>query len=399
MGGAAGTGATAGTGGTAWNGGTGGTTSGGTGGTAGDSGYFVPAPEDCIRAVLKDEFIVEDVNGLVRYRMPFSTALGDAGPDELAVKLRYADEGNIDFTPELLKDGDKNCFECAQANIDFDATGGGKLYSAVAGRFSLGVRTNTKFYEEHVFGVSGFILAEATIQSGIQTPTPGGSCLFVPEKQFQTYQYKTGTVGVVEAQSIEANDQSVIVNDATVTAVGTDSIWIQQGTGERSGIRVGCSSNVSKIAGISVGDVVTVSGILRENNLIKQTIILVCDTGSIAVTGAGAGTPTPTDLIQSISGENWEGVLVRISGSLSISSVTTDDPVFGSFYSIAGTEEGTIAGRPWLYDPTQDPQALPNFASGATMTAVVGIVDSMTDSRQDLMPRSAADFEGYTPAP
>ena len=35
----------------------------------------------------------------------------------------------------------------------------------------------------------------------------------------------------------------------------------------------------------------------------------------------------------------------------------------------------------------------------AELTAVVGIVDSMTDSRQDLMPRSAADFEGYTPAP
>lgn len=401
IGGTAGAGGTtAQAGGTAGNDGTAGSTTGGTGGTAGVGGYVVPAPEDCIRAVLKDEFTTEDANGLIRYRIPFSTSLGEVGSaDELAIKLRRTDEGDIDFTPELLKDGDKNCFECAQANIDFDSTGGGKLFSAVAGRFSLGWFQEDKFHAEIAFSVSGFILAEATVQNGVQTLTPGGTCLYVPQKEFQKSEVKTGSVTIKEAQQIGASGQQVAVEGATITAIGTDSVWIQQGTGEYSGVRVKCSSDQSKVSGVSAGDIVTVTGTLSEHSLLNQTWIDVCDAGSITVTGPGAGTPTPTDIVQSISGESWEGVLVRISGSLSISSVTTDDPVFGSFYSIAGTQEGTIAGRPWLYDPTQDPQALPNFASGATMTAVVGIVDSMTDSRQDLMPRSAADFENYTPAP
>ncbi|MCB9588360.1 MAG: hypothetical protein H6718_23330 [Polyangiaceae bacterium] len=370
------------------------------GGSAGDGGYVVPNPNDCIRATLSDSFVVTSGGGVATWRIPLALSLGDAAyADEVEFRIRSAAANKqYQFTPELLKSGDKNCFTCGQINVDVGNPNPG-LYSAVAGTFDVGILEENIYRSQHAFSLKGFIFAQSEIVNGQQTPIVGGSCLYVPTTYLGHDETKTATVDVSELRYNAPEEQPVIVPNATVTAVGADSVWVQTGAGEYQGIRVTCLGEPQRTAGVAAGDVVDVEGIKQWLPPIDQTIVSICNSGGITVTGVGAGTPTAIDIIQSIGGEQYEGVLVRISGSLSITGVTTDDPVFGSFYSIAGTEEGTIAGRPWLYDPTQDAQALPNFASGATMTAVVGIVDSMTDSRQDLMPRSAADFENYTPAP
>ena len=185
--------------------------------------------------------------------------------------------------------------------------------------------------------------------------------------------------------------------DATVTAVRPDGIWVQQGTGPYSGLHVTCPSDATKFAGVSVGDVVTIRGEYGENSALAQTQLYVCDTfGEVTVTNPGGGTVQVTNVSEDIAAEKWESVLVRVQGPLTVESVVENDPNFGSYFSVSGASWGSFAGRPWLYDTT----SLPGFAQGATMTSVVGIVDSLYgDSRQDLMPRSAADFEGYTPAP
>lgn len=194
------------------------------------------------------------------------------------------------------------------------------------------------------------------------------------------------TVSISSIQDETAADHPatgtpVTVEGAMVTAVKESSgsqvgFWIQQGSGQYSGIYAYCGNSGCPTA-VQVGDDVDVSGEYGEYHGASQ----VGYVDAITVNSSG-GTPatatvSPTDFLA--SSEPWEGVLVELkaaSGDMT-TAVTTD----ANGNTDVTVDDVTIYGIGYIWSATD----------GDQVSSIVGVVDSYDDAFE-VRPRQAEDI-------
>jgi predicted extracellular nuclease len=193
-----------------------------------------------------------------------------------------------------------------------------------------------------------------------------------------------------------ASGTDVVVQGVVVTGVLDTRFWVQEpGSGEYSGIVVYAADqgDVLGVSDLQIGDVVDVSGTVLEYQDEYTEIDVSQGTGTLVVTGTT--TPLEPDLVDiSVFGsddtaEPWESTLVRIEGAL---DVTALDPMYDEFTVAIGSDEVVIDD--FLYDALAADD-FPNFAEGATFTAIQGPVNFFIGVWK-IMPRSADELEGYS---
>lgn len=171
-------------------------------------------------------------------------------------------------------------------------------------------------------------------------------------------------VSIAEIQQPEgASDASPyagtnVTTEGTVTAVTAQGFFIQNGTGQYSGLYVYTGNQPDR----SPGDVVTVTAPVEE--YFNLTELDLTATGASVNQTATAPVPEPTELAtDSVGQEEYEGVLVAVDNL----TVTTMPGQYGEWAVDDGT--GEIA----IDDVSAGDAATPN-ETGATIDSIVGPV-------------------------
>ncbi|MBC8068649.1 MAG: hypothetical protein IAG13_09980 [Deltaproteobacteria bacterium] len=197
-----------------------------------------------------------------------------------------------------------------------------------------------------------------------------------------------------------ADGTDVVVRDVVVTAVGSTRFWVQEpDSGEYSGILVFANDRAEELGvpALEIGDVVDISGAVLEYQD-EYTEIDVSTVGTVEVTGTQA--PLEPELIDiatlgtEATAEPWESTLVRIEGAFDVTDI---DAKYDEITVTEGTDSVLIDD--FIYNAIDDSGAGEPFeglAVGATFTAFQGPVNFFIGEYK-IMPRSADEFEGFSP--
>ena len=209
--------------------------------------------------------------------------------------------------------------------------------------------------------------SETSTQSGTDT-TPGPQTLY----DIQNGSVPPGT--------------PVDVVGVWVTATASEGFFAQEiAGGAYSGIYVEVGGRGPDIAGLAIGDLVDLNGVVAE--VAGRTEI---DASAGAVVETGTIAPIAPDLVDLADldfavAEPWESVFVRLEGNFGVSAL----------FPAGFVLDATLAVNDLLYDPIADPLEFPDLGVGASLTGIQGIVDFDLDFA--LAPRGASDFAGYVP--
>ena len=168
--------------------------------------------------------------------------------------------------------------------------------------------------------------------------------------------------------------------------------------GANGGIFVFAGNDGPDVAGLSVGDIVTLRGSIVEfpSDARQPLTELDISGGTLEVVGSEGTTPVTevdvTDFADASTAEPWESVLVRISSPLTV----TEALERGEFTVSAG--ETALVIDDFLLDIPADASNFPNFGVGATFESLTGVVNVNAGSFK-LAPRDPRDTSGYTAAP
>jgi hypothetical protein len=174
----------------------------------------------------------------------------------------------------------------------------------------------------------------------------------------------------------------VLLDGLVVTAVGSQSFWIQLPS-TAPGYTGAAGSALEVFLGTgspqfpSVGALVTVDGTVStfNNGLILSQVT------NVTVTSLGNPVPAATIITTNASLVNFDAVLVRADDLTLVSKGTSNWDLtnsVGEHFTI----DKTLLG------------AFPDYAVGQHFTSITGIAESYAfqDNNQELRPRSAADF-------
>lgn len=189
-------------------------------------------------------------------------------------------------------------------------------------------------------------------------------------------------------------DAPVDVDGVIVTGVSTAGFYAQEpGGGEYSGVWVYVGAMGPDITGLKIGDEVDITGVYAEFNDLTE---IDASMGTVVATGV-MGLPvepaivTVTTLSTPDTAEPWEGVFVRIEGApLGV----VDEPGFSEFL-VADQADAVLVDN-FLYSVYDNPADFPDFAVGASFTAIAGPIN-YTFGAHKIAPRMKEDLEGYTP--
>lgn len=193
-------------------------------------------------------------------------------------------------------------------------------------------------------------------------------------------------------EGVVPTGSEVDVTAVIVTAVAPSGFFVQEpGGGEHSGIFVFTSA----MPAVSVGDEVDVSGTTAEQDGLTE--IVTGMGGAVNPTGESGVAIAPevvalAELADPRTAEPWEGVLVRIEGSLGVEAL----PGFSELDVGDGTD--TVRIDDFIYDALADAAAFPELGIGAGFTAIQGPLH-YTFAAFKIAPRAAADLEGYDGPP
>lgn len=235
-------------------------------------------------------------------------------------------------------------------------------------------------------GATGASTGDETLSSssGFETSTSTGADASTGVAEDDTiYAIQNGTI---------ATGVDVEVRGVIVTGVAGSAFFAEEpGGGEFSGVLV----FVGAAPAVAVGDEVDITGTTEEFNELTEinaTLGMVTPTG---VTGLDLTPDLVTEAnLNAMSGEPWEGVLVRIEGApLSVVNV----PGFDEFdVSDGGPDLARVDN--FLYNAFDFPVVFPGLEVGASFTAVQGPLN-FSFGEYKIAPRDQTDFEGYLSAP
>jgi DNA/RNA endonuclease YhcR with UshA esterase domain len=206
-------------------------------------------------------------------------------------------------------------------------------------------------------------------------------------------------------QGAVAADSTVTLGDVVVTTpIHTDSskVWVEEPEGgQYSGIILYLYSDVLLGVSLAPGDLISVTGMYSEFYEVSE--ITVTDATAITVLGTAAvpapAVVAPTDLVAgAATAEAYESVLIRVESI----AVTNPDLGYGEFEVTGG-----LPVDDFFFATGAGPSGgniIP--ADGETFTAINGVLGFTNFNDTDgnpvpeykLMPRTLADYEGYTGA-
>nr|HPQ41717.1 hypothetical protein [bacterium] len=225
-------------------------------------------------------------------------------------------------------------------------------------------------YSYSQYKVAPYDDSEMQLNSSGPTPTPGPTQTPVPATPVTIYQIQYTADPSGDSPFI--NQQVVFDGVITATEDGKSKMWVQDGTGPWNGVIV--YESYPGHSGYTVGDAVTVNGLVEEyNNLteISNAVITVNGTGTlpnpVTVTTLGA------------ADEQYEGVLIEVSNV----SVTTVSLPFWYMDDGSGELEAYTYFDAQTYVPSP----------GENLTFVRGVCDYYQDTFE-IIPRTNADI-GY----
>ncbi|HVI01206.1 MAG TPA: hypothetical protein VM869_20960, partial [Enhygromyxa sp.] len=182
----------------------------------------------------------------------------------------------------------------------------------------------------------------------------------------------------------------VAVSDVWVTGKRSDGLWVQEvDGGPNSAIWVYVGENSPNLADIEIGDVVDVLGVSGKFNEVYEINAL---NGGVAIIGELDLLPGPNVLALADIDATWESVFVRVEGELTV----VDMPGGGELVVDDGTATGTIDD--YVFNVVDGDVEFADLGLGATFTAIQGPLN-LSNATFKIAPRSAADLEGYLPAP
>lgn len=401
-GGAAGMSGNAGTGGSvAGSAGVGAQAAGGTGGSAGTLTGGTAGANDGCTPVYVDSQSFEPFRGPMAavYSLDLLTKLGDpATTDRLKILMYQPTEGTYPVN-DLAHQKVSECTACVTLLTDVDELGQptGARYVAEEGTVSVEILSSI-INAPHKGNVADLRLVEALFdpEADQYTKVDGGSCLRITRApwDFVELRYPEATIAAIQTGSLK-NRSRVYLTGSTVTAIGSDSLWIQQGVGGNSGIQVRCGNKPTKFMDIAVGDQITVKGVYTENDYLHTSQVTVCEDQEYASLSGNGYNAVATTVSGSASAEEWEGVFVRLTGPFTLGEVV---PGEYRSYTLIPSQGASFVVRTELYDPTIDP-GIAGFLPGATVSSITGVIHSVLPDVLEIFPRGSADLENYTPAP
>jgi len=216
---------------------------------------------------------------------------------------------------------------------------------------------------------------------------PEGSST-VGEEESSTGEQPGNTIYEIQDGTIPI-ETNVEVYGVVVTGVASNGLFVQEPAGgEYSGTFVFSGMGGPDLSGAQVGDVIDFSGVTDEYFEFTEV-----DITAGTYVNQGAGTPIEPEVLDIItltdmvSGEAWEGVLVRIEGDFTV----VPGGVAGEFPVSDGADEILI--DQFLYS-IPDSGDFAGFGLAATFTALQGPLN-FSFMEYKIAPRSADDAEGY----